>query len=291
MTAKVLDGAALAAEVRAAVAPRAAALRARGIRPCLAAALIGNDSPSSLYVRSKERACREVGIEARIDRLAGATTDDLLGRVRVWNADPTVHGILIQLPLPEGIDADRVVEAIDPAKDVDCFHPENLGLLLSGRPRFVPCTPKAILRLLDRYGVSTRGAETVVVGYGFVVGQPLSILLALEGRDATVTVCHIATVDVAAHARRAEILVVAVGKAGVVPAAWIRPGATVIDVGVNRVPDAAAPRGYRLVGDVDPAAAAVAGALTPVPGGVGPMTVASLLENVVEAAERSTGAA
>lgn len=288
MPARILDGAALAATVRAEVAARAAALRARGVRPRLAAALVGDDPASAVYVRSKEKACAEVGIEARIDRLPTATTADLLRRIEAWNADKSVHGILIQLPLPPSIEVERVLDAIDPAKDVDCFHPANLGLLVSGRPRFVPCTPKAILRLLDSAGVATRGAETVLVGYGFVVGQPLSILLALKGREATVTVCHIATVDVSVHARRAEILVAAVGRPGVVPASWVRPGAAVIDVGVNRVPDPSAPRGWRLVGDVDPAAREVAGAITPVPGGVGPMTVACLLENVVEAAEAAS---
>lgn len=287
--ARVLDGAGPAAEIRAEVGRRAAALRARGVSPTLAVALIGDDAASAAYVRAKERACAETGIGARVERRASATTDDLVALVRGWSADAGVHAILVQLPLPEGIDAGRVIAEIDPAKDVDCFTPANLGRLLQGRPRYVPPTPRAILRLLDRHGIPTRGAEIVVVGYGIVVGTPLFALLAARGGGATVTICHAETRDLESHVRRAEILVSAAGVAGLIKAAWIRPGATVIDVGLSRVAAPSAPRGVRLVGDVEAGALARAGAITPVPGGVGPMTVACLLENVVEAAEGQAG--
>jgi methylenetetrahydrofolate dehydrogenase (NADP+)/methenyltetrahydrofolate cyclohydrolase len=281
----ILDGKVVAAKVQAAVAGEAARLRAGGVVPTLAVVLVGDDPASRVYVGRKRAACQAVGIEAR-DHLFPDGIDEarLLGLVGALNADPSVHGVLIQLPLPAGLDEDRIIAALDPAKDVDGFHPANLGRLLTGTPAVVPCTPGGILELLDHYGVELKGAEAVVVGRSRIVGKPVAQLLL--GRHATVTVCHTRTRDLALHTRRAEILVVAAGRPACVDATMVRDDAVVVDVGTNRLP------GGRLVGDVDfePVRARVR-AITPVPGGVGPMTVAMLMRNTVLAARRQGGLA
>ena len=288
--ATLIDGAAIARAVRAEVAVEAAALRDRtGITPGLTAVLVGNDPASAVYVRAKERACVEAGMNGATIRLAAtATQEELLAVVDQLNADPAVHGILVQMPLPAQMDASAVIRRIRPDKDVDGFHPVNVGKLLSGeRDGFAPCTPAGVQELLARSGVETRGAECVVVGRSNIVGKPMAALMlqAGAGADATVTVCHSRTRDLAAHTRRADILVAAIGRAGFVTADMVKPGAVVIDVGINRVSDPSAKSGYRLVGDVDFAAVReVASFITPVPGGVGPMTIAMLLEDAVRAA-------
>ena len=295
MRAEVIDGKALAAETREQVRARAAALRERtGVTPALGVILVGDDPASRSYVTAKERALAEAGMRSVDIRLpAGTTQAELLARIAQLNADDSVHGILVQLPLPRGLDAESVIRAIDPRKDVDGFTPINVGKMLLGQECFLPCTPHGVLRLLEKAGTPTRGAHAVVVGRSAIVGRPLANLLARKAPngDATVTLCHAATPDLAAHTRRADILIAAVGRAGTITGDMVKPGATVIDVGVNRVPDPEAPKGYRLRGDCDFASVAeVAGKITPVPGGVGPMTIAMLLENTVIAAERAAGA-
>ena len=276
--ARMLDGKALAAAVRASVARSVAALRARGVQPGLAVVLAGNDAASRIYVRNKARACEETGVRSTVIELPGAVAQaELLARIDGLNADPAVHGILVQLPLPRHIDAARVLEAVSPRKDVDGFHAANLGALLSGTPGMVPCTPAGIVRLVEHAGVALAGKRAVVLGRSNIVGKPLALLL-LQ-RDATVTICHSRTADLAAACREADVLVAAVGRANLVGAAMVKPGACVVDVGMNRLPDG------RLAGDVDFAAVReVAGWITPVPGGVGPMTIAMLLENCLKAA-------
>jgi methylenetetrahydrofolate dehydrogenase (NADP+) / methenyltetrahydrofolate cyclohydrolase len=283
--AQILDGKVVAAKVQGAVAEGVGALRARGVHPTLAVVLVGEDPASKVYVGGKRRACQAVGIQAR-DHLfpQGLAEADLLALVRELNADRSVHGILVQLPLPPGIDEDRVIAAVDPAKDVDGFHPENLGRLLAGTPTVVPCTPAGVIEILDHYGVDLKGAEAVVVGRSRIVGKPLAQLLL--GRHATVTMCHTRTRDLAAHTLRAEVLAVAAGRPGVVTGSMVRPDAVVVDVGVNRLPDG------KLAGDVDFATVSPrVRAITPVPGGVGPMTIAMLMRNTLDAARRQTGVA
>ncbi len=277
MTAQIIDGKAVAAELRATVAARVAAL---GYSPGLTVILVGDDPASAVYVRSKDRAAREAGIDARTIRLPADTPQTkLLAEIAQLNADPDVDGILVQLPLPAHIDTDRVVEAIDPQKDVDGFHPLNVGALANGRPTLVPCTPSGVMKLLRHAGVALTGARALVLGRSSIVGRPLAHLLLAA--DATITVAHSRTRDLASECRRAEILIAATGRPEMVRGDWINPGATVIDVGINRLPDG------RLVGDVNYAECEPrAGAITPVPGGVGPMTIACLLENTVEAAMR-----
>ncbi len=277
MTAQIIDGKAVAVELRATVAARVAAL---GYSPGLTVILVGDDPASAVYVRSKDRAAREAGINAQTIRLpADAPEARLLGEIARLNADPDVDGILVQLPLPRHIDTDRVVEAIDPQKDVDGFHPLNVGALANGRPALVPCTPSGVMKLLRHTGVKLTGARALVLGRSSIVGRPLAHLLLAA--DATITVAHSRTNDIAAECRRAEILIAATGRPEMVRGDWISPGATVIDVGINRLPDG------RLVGDVHyEECRQRAGAITPVPGGVGPMTIACLLENTVEAAIR-----
>jgi methylenetetrahydrofolate dehydrogenase (NADP+)/methenyltetrahydrofolate cyclohydrolase len=279
----ILDGRPVAAKVQEGVATGVGALRAQGVTPTLAVVLVGHDPASRVYVGRKEAACLAVGIVTR-DHLFPDGLDEarLLALVRQLNADAAVHGILVQLPLPPGIDEDRVISAVDPRKDVDGFHPENLGRLLAGHPAVVPGTPAGILEILDHYGIELKGAEAVVVGRSRIVGKPLSQLLLL--RHATVTVCHTRTRDVAAHTRRAEILAVAAGRPGVITGEMVRPDAVVVDVGVNRMPDG------KLAGDVDFASVGPrVRAITPVPGGVGPMTVAMLMRNTLAAARRQAG--
>jgi methylenetetrahydrofolate dehydrogenase (NADP+)/methenyltetrahydrofolate cyclohydrolase len=281
MAARLIDGKALAAEVRAALRPAVAALAARGARPGLAAILAGDDPASRVYVRNKVRACEETGVRSELHEFPAAVSERaLLERIATLDADPRVHGILVQLPLPVHLDAERVLAAVSPAKDVDGFHAENLGLLARGAPRFVPCTPAGVLRLLERAGVPLAGRHAVVIGRSSIVGKPLALLL-LQ-RDATVTICHSKTAHLAALARQADVLVAATGRPRMVGADMVKPGACVIDVGTSRLADG------KLCGDVDFAAVSeVAGWITPVPGGVGPMTVAMLVANAVRATELS----
>ena len=283
MAAKILDGKATAQSLRQEQAQRVAELKARGVTPGLAVVLVGENPASQTYVRNKERACQAVGIYSEVHRLPQSTSQqELLGLIAGLNADPKIHGVLVQLPLPEKLDEEQVILAIRPDKDVDGFHPENAGKLLLGQEAFIPCTPRGILVLLERAGIPVAGREVVVVGRSNIVGKPAGLLFL--ARNATVSVCHSRTANLAEHTRRADILVVAVGKPGFITADMVRPGAVVVDVGINRVGD-------RLVGDVDfEGVSQVAGWITPVPGGVGPMTISMLLENTLEAAERLASA-
>ena len=284
----IIDGKKIAAEIRAEAAAAAAELSRAGAPPGLAVVLVGDNPASLSYVAAKERACAACGIRSFSVRLpADAAQERLLAEVERLNADPAVDGILVQLPLPRGLDEQAVIRAIDPAKDVDGFHPVSLGRLVIGLDTFVPCTPAGIVELLLRSGVDPAGKHAVVVGRSNIVGKPVAALLARKARggNATVTLCHTATPDLAAFTRTADILVVAAGRPGTVGAGMVKPGAVVIDVGVNRVPDPSRATGYRLVGDVDfDAVAPVASLVTPVPGGVGPMTIAMLMSNTVKAA-------
>ncbi len=257
-----------------------------GRLPSLAVVLAGDNPASITYVSAKKKACDEAGMICRDITLPGTVSqEELLATVASLNGDPSVDGILVQLPLPEGLDEQLITRAIDPAKDVDGFCPENVGHLLLGEKTFVPCTPKGIMRLLDEYGIPTWSADVCIVGRSNIVGKPLAALFMQRGRDATVTVCNSRTNDLAGHVRRADIVVAAVGRPGTITADMIKEGATVIDVGINRIPDSTKKSGFRLVGDVDyEGVEPKAGAITPVPGGVGPMTIAMLLENTVEAA-------
>lgn len=284
MSARILSGKAVAAVVRTEVGERVAALAALGKTVGLATVLVGDDPASQVYVRNKHKRAVRAGMLSFDEHLpADATQGDVMSLIARLNADPRVDGMIVQLPLPAGLDGNRVVEAIDPAKDADGLHPHNLGLLLLERPGPRPATPSGVMRILDHYGVATRGKLAVVVGRSFLVGRPLALLLGAKGTDATVIQAHSRTADLPALCRQADILVAAVGVAGMIGAGHVKPGAVVIDVGINRT-DAG------IVGDVDFAAAAqVAGAITPVPGGVGPMTIASLLMNTVTAAERRLG--
>jgi methylenetetrahydrofolate dehydrogenase (NADP+)/methenyltetrahydrofolate cyclohydrolase len=277
VTARLIDGQSAAAALRAQVAARVATA---GFTPGLAVLLIGEDAASNVYVRTKDRAAREAGIEARTIRLPAETCQQaLLDSIQALNDDPTIDGILVQLPLPRGIDPHAVIEAIDPTKDVDGFHPMNVGRLADGRPNLVPCTPLGVMKLLRTAAVDIAGARAVVLGRSAIVGRPLASMLLAA--DATVTIAHSRTRDLPAECRRADILIAAVGKPEMVQGDWVRPGGTIIDVGINRLADG------RLTGDVAfDACVAVAGAITPVPGGVGPMTVACLLENTLTAALR-----
>ena len=293
--ARLIDGKALAKRIRAEVAAEVAELRLRGVTPGLAVVLIGDDPASAVYVGAKERASREAGMAGDTIRLpAHASQSELLELVERLNRDERVHGILVQMPLPAQIDPDTVIRHIRPDKDVDGFHPVNVGKLLIGHTDgFVPCTPAGVQRMLVEHGVDTRGAECVVIGRSTIVGKPMAALLmqAGAGADATVTVCHSRTRDLAAHTRRADILIVAAGRPRMVTADMVKPGAVVIDVGMNRIADAMTASGTRLVGDVDfDAVRHVASLITPVPGGVGPMTIAMLLRNTVRSARRSLGA-
>ena len=285
----IIDGKAAAARVREEVRERTCRLREQGIVPCLAVILAGDDPASVSYVSAKEKALAEAGIEGRDIRLSAAVSEgELLSRIRALNDDPAVHGILVQLPLPPHIREEAVIAAIDPAKDVDGFHPVSVGNLVLGRPGFLPCTPHGVIYLLKEMNIPTSGAHAVVLGRSNIVGKPLASLLARRDINATVTVCHTGTADVAAHTRRADILLAAAGKPGLVTGDMIKEGAAVIDIGVNRVADASAKRGCRLRGDVDfDSALERAGWITPVPGGVGPMTIAMLMRNVADAAGAS----
>jgi methylenetetrahydrofolate dehydrogenase (NADP+)/methenyltetrahydrofolate cyclohydrolase len=285
MPATVLDGKALAARIRGELQLETARLAAAGITPGLAVVLVGDDPASQIYVRSKTAACAQAGITTFDHRLPAATSDgELLGLVASLNTDPRVDGILIQLPLPPGIDARRVLFAVDPRKDVDGIHPENVGRLLMGEPRFVACTPFGVMKLIEEAGLPLAGAQAVVVGRSNMVGKPMAALLL--NANATVTVCHSKTRDLAETVGRADLLVAAVGRPQMIRGDWVKPGAVVIDVGINRTAEG------KLLGDVEYAAAAArAGAITPVPGGVGPMTIAMLLANTVTAAKLRAAAA
>ncbi len=281
MTASIIDGAALSQRIREDVAQRVAALTEQGMRPGLAVVLVGEDPASQVYVRNKVAACEKAGLHSVKEQYpADLSEADLLARIDALNRDPSIHGILVQLPLPGHLDAHKVIEAIAPEKDVDGFHISNAGLLMTGQPLFRPCTPYGVMKMLQAQGVALRGAEAVVVGASNIVGKPMAMLLLAAG--ATVTLCNSKTRDLAAHTRRADVLVVATGRPRMITGDMVKPGAVVIDVGINRGEDG------KLCGDVDFASAAeVAGAITPVPGGVGPMTIAMLLVNTVEAAERA----
>jgi methylenetetrahydrofolate dehydrogenase (NADP+) / methenyltetrahydrofolate cyclohydrolase len=276
---RVIDGTALSRRLRGELAARVGQLAARGIRPGLAAIEVGDHAASSVYVRNKIKACAEVGLHSAHVALPASTTEaDLLRRVAQLNTDPAIHGILVQLPLPGHIASARILEAVAPAKDVDCFHPENVGRLTAGEPRFVPCTPAGVLAMLEAEGVDPWAKHAVVVGASNIVGKPLALLLLQRG--ATVTICNSKTPDLAAHTARAEILAVAVGRPKMVTGNMVKPGAAVIDVGISRLPDG------KLVGDCDfHSLLGVAGLATPVPGGVGPMTITMLLANTIRAAE------
>ena len=284
----------MAAQVRAALRVRVAALTAAGVVPTLAVVLVGTNPASITYVNAKERDCEAVGIRGLDHRLPARTShEEVLDLVRTLNRDRSVHGILVQFPLPDHIDRNAVVAAIDPNKDVDGFHPVSMGRLLLGLPGFVPCTPRAVMSMLERSAVPLAGARVVVVGRSMIVGRPLAVLLSQkhESANATVTLCHSATTDVADHTACADVVIAAIGCPRFVTKAMVKPGAVVIDVGISRVADRSHPRGYRLVGDVDTDAVAdVAARITPVPGGVGPMTRAMLLENTLQGAEGSAHA-
>ena len=291
MTARIIDGKQIAADMREELKNRVDELRQRGVVPGLGVILVGEDPASQSYVGAKERACEKIGIYSDDNRLPADTSqEDLIARVRRMNNDPRIHGILVQLPLPRHVDEGAVLLTIDPDKDVDGFHPVNVGRMVVGEKAFLPCTPHGIVQILARCGVETSGAHVVVVGRSNIVGKPVAnmLLQKKEHANATVTVCHTGTRDMAAFTRQADILIVAAGRTGTVTADMVKEGAVVIDVGVNRVDDPSRKRGYRLEGDVDFAGVSEkASMITPVPGGVGPMTITMLLYNTVESAART----
>jgi methylenetetrahydrofolate dehydrogenase (NADP+) / methenyltetrahydrofolate cyclohydrolase len=292
VSARILDGVAIGKAIRDEVAAQVARMKGNGRRPGLAAVLVGEDPASAVYVRSKGKACEEAGMHSVTVRLAADTPEaELLATVDRLNADPEIHGILVQLPLPKHINSEKVLRRIDPGKDVDGFHPMNVGKLVTGdKTAFRPATPYGVQQMLVRSGIETKGAHAVIVGRSNIVGRPMANLLIQQGPggDATVTVCHSRTRDLPAVTRSADILIAAIGKPEFVTADMVRPGAVVIDVGINRVDDASRSRGYRLVGDVayEPVAQ-IASAITPVPGGVGPMTIAMLLQNTLQAMQQA----
>jgi len=280
MTAQILDGKALASQIQQELADEVAEfIHHNGAVPALAVVLVGEDSASEVYIRNKRRACERVGIESRMHKLpADAEEEDLLNLIAKLNNDSQIHGILIQLPLPDRIDESRILLAVNPYKDVDAFHPENVGRLVQGRPRFLPCTPAGIAQLLLRNHIEIAGQHVVVVGRSDIVGKPMAMMLIQRGVDATVTMCHSRTANLAEITRQADILIVAIGRAKLITAEYVKGGAAVVDVGMNRTAEG-------LVGDVDyHAVREVAGHLTPVPGGVGPLTVTMLLQNTLTAA-------
>jgi methylenetetrahydrofolate dehydrogenase (NADP+) / methenyltetrahydrofolate cyclohydrolase len=304
MAARVLDGTKIAGEIRSEVAAEVKSLTAAGMRPGLAVVLVGRNPASQIYVRGKVKACEEVGIYSEQHTPAEtASTSELLALIEDLNRRDEIDGILVQLPLPEQVDAKRVLMAVDPAKDVDGFHPVNVGFLSTQRPGLVPCTPAGAMEILRRSGISVAGQEAVVIGRSDIVGKPVAMLLL--NANATVTVCHSKTRDLAGVCRRGDILVAAIGRAGMITREFVKPGATVIDVGINKVTDAAEfqrlfagnakredvfrTKGSTLVGDVHPEVSEIAGAITPVPGGVGPLTIAMLMYNTVKAAKMRRG--
>lgn len=289
MECKVIDGKAVAADIRAQVAKRVEALKAKGVMPALSVILVGDNPASVSYVTGKQKALAEAGMVDKSIHLPESTSErELLDLIAKLNADPSVHGILVQLPLPKHINEEKVTLAIDPKKDVDGFHPVNMGNLLIGRKGFLPCTPHGVLILLERAGVQTNGARVAVIGRSNIVGKPMALLLSRKEYNSTVTLCHTGTKDLAAITREADIIIAAAGRPNTVTADMVKEGAVVIDVGVNRVPDASKKSGFRLVGDVDyEAIKEKASVITPVPGGVGPMTIALLMQNTIEAAENA----
>ncbi len=291
MPALLLDGKKLAEEVRIGLGPRIAALAAKGIVPGLAVLLVGENPASVSYVTAKEKACEELGMKSFECRLpADAGEEAIVAKVRAYNADPSVHGILVQLPLPKGVSESKVIDAISPDKDVDGFTPVNIGRMVIGDPCFLPCTPHGVIKLIEVAGVKTAGSHAVIVGRSNIVGKPLANLLTRKSINSTVTVCHTGTRDLAEHTRQADILIACAGVPELIKADMVKPGACVIDVGVNRVDDPSKAKGWRLVGDVDfNGVREVAGSITPVPGGVGPMTITMLLYNTVESAEKAAG--
>lgn len=282
MTAQLIDGNALSRTLRAEVAARATALKARGTTPGLAVVLVGDNPASQVYVRNKVKACEDSGLRSVLEKYGATLSEaELLARVDALNRDPSIHGILVQLPLPAHIDAQKVIEAISPAKDVDGFHIASAGALMTGLPGYWPCTPYGCMKMIESIGYDLRGKHAVVIGRSNIVGKPMALMLL--GRNATVTVCHSATRDLKAQTLQADVIVAAVGKRNVLTADMVKPGAVVIDVGMNRTPEG------KLCGDVDfEGVRQVAGWITPVPGGVGPMTITMLLVNTLEAAERSS---
>jgi len=289
MSAKIIDGKLLAQNLRNEIAAGVAELKAtRGITPGLAVILVGDNPASVSYVTAKEKACTEAGMLSREVRLPAETTEaELLGLIRELNADPAIHGILVQLPVPKHISEKAVIDAIAPEKDVDGFTPVNVGKMMIGDRCFLPCTPHGIIKLIEFSGMDIRGKHAVVLGRSNIVGKPVAVLLARKETNATVTLCHTGTPDIAHFTRQADIVVVAAGRPNTLRGDMLKEGAIVIDVGVNRIPDASRPKGFRLVGDADyESCAAVAGAITPVPGGVGPMTITMLLWNTLESASR-----
>jgi len=291
MTAQIIDGKQVAADMRAELKAKVAELKTKGVTPGLAVVLVGEDPASKSYVTAKERACEEIGIFSDDNRLAADTKEeDLLALIDKLNKDSKINGILVQLPLPKHIDEDKVLLAIDPAKDVDGFHPVNVGKMVVGQDAYLPCTPHGVIQLLLRNNVKLEGAEVVIVGRSNIVGKPLANMLIQKAPtgNATVTVCHTRTKNMAEHVKRADIVIAAAGWPNTVTADMVKDGAVVIDVGVNRVEDATKKRGYRLAGDVDfEGVKEKASLITPVPGGVGPMTITMLLYNTVQSAEKT----
>jgi methylenetetrahydrofolate dehydrogenase (NADP+)/methenyltetrahydrofolate cyclohydrolase len=289
MSAKIIDGKLLAANLRGEIAAGVAELKAkRGVVPGLAVILVGDNPASVSYVTAKEKACIEAGMLSREIRLSADTTEDeLLSEIAGLNADPAIHGILVQLPLPKGFDEKKVINSISPDKDVDGFTPVNVGRMMIGEECFLPCTPHGIIKLIEFSGMDLKGKHAVVIGRSNIVGKPVAALLARRETNATVTLCHTGTPDIAEFTRQADVVVVAAGRPDTLTGDMLKPGAVVIDVGVNRIPDASRPKGFRLAGDADfDSCAAVASAITPVPGGVGPMTITMLLWNTLESAKR-----
>lgn len=288
MSATIIDGKAIAAQVRGEVAAKVSALKEKGITPCLAVILVGENPASVSYVTGKQKALAEVGMADRSMHLPESTSEEeLLKIIDDLNKDNSVHGILVQLPLPKHINEEKVLLAIDPAKDVDGFHPVNVGNLVIGKKAFLPCTPHGIIVLLEKMGIETSGKHAVVIGRSNIVGKPVSLLLARKETNCTVTICHTGTKDIASFTRQADIIIAASGHPHTVTKDMVKPGAAVIDVGVNRIPDSTKKSGFRLVGDTDYAdLLETASFITPVPGGVGPMTIAMLMFNTLEAAEK-----
>jgi len=293
MTAKIIDGKQVAADMRAELKAEVVKLKQESIVPGLGVVLVGDDPASKSYVTAKERTCEEIGIYSDDNRLPADTSqEDLIALIKRMNADPKINGILVQLPLPKHLNEAEVLVGIDPAKDVDGFHPMNVGKIVVGEKAFLPCTPHGIIQLLIRSGVTIGGANVVIVGRSNIVGKPLANMLIQKNAtgNATVTVCHTRTKDISHHTRQADIVIVAAGRPNTITAEMIKEGAVVIDVGINRVEDATKKKGYRLVGDVDfEAVKEKASMITPVPGGVGPMTITMLLYNTVESAKRAAG--
>ena len=290
MSAKIIDGKEIAAEVRREVAEKTAALKAKGTTPCLAVILVGENPASVSYVTGKQKALAEAGMADRSMHLPESTTEEeLLKIISELNNDKTVHGILVQLPLPKHINEEKILLAISPEKDVDGFHPVNVGNLVIGKKAFLPCTPHGIIVLLQKMNIETSGKHAVVIGRSNIVGKPVAILLARKETNCTVTICHTGTKNIAEITRQADIIIAAAGKPHTLTKEMVKPGAAVIDVGVNRIPDATKKSGFRLIGDCDfEDLKETAGFITPVPGGVGPMTIAMLMQNTLEAAENAS---